>query len=84
MLNELVRKAELGQAGIRDHFEEHCKRPLADHLTAWEEVLRARRNTGPYVDLKITRTRKIIDLLRVQVYRRSVGFPRRGSGGRTP
>src|SRR6516164_427525 len=32
MLSELVKKAELGRRGIRDPFEEHRLRPLAEHL----------------------------------------------------
>ena len=38
MLAALVNKAELGKAGIRDPFEEHRKRPLAEHLADWEAV----------------------------------------------
>ncbi len=61
MLNELVQRAELGQAGIRDYFEEHRKTPLAEHLAAWQEVLQARNNTADYVTLKIVRAGKIIE-----------------------
>src|SRR5262245_435312 len=32
MLNELVRRAELGKVGIVDPFEQHRRRPLAEHL----------------------------------------------------
>jgi hypothetical protein len=32
LLAALVKKAELGRAGILDPFEEHRKRPLAEHL----------------------------------------------------
>jgi hypothetical protein len=32
MLAELVRKAELGKANCVDPFEEHHRRPLAEHL----------------------------------------------------
>ena len=62
MLNALVHKAELGKVGIIDHFEEHCKRPLTEHLTAWEQVLRARSNTEKHVSMKLSRARRIIDL----------------------
>ena len=62
MLNELVRKAEMGKIGIVDPYEEHSKRALAEHLVAWQQVLLARSNTESYVELKISRARKILDL----------------------
>src|SRR4051794_26490132 len=33
LLADLVKKAEFGRAGISDPFEEHRRRPLAEHLT---------------------------------------------------
>jgi hypothetical protein len=62
MLNELVRKAELGKAGIINHFEDHTKTPLKRNLDVWQEVLYARGNTEEYVSLKVCRARKIVDL----------------------
>jgi integrase len=41
MLNELVRRAELEKAGVRDPFADHRKRPLTDHLADWERSLLA-------------------------------------------
>jgi integrase len=61
MLNELVKRAELGKAGILDPFEEHRKRPLAEHLADWEAVLLARKNAGVYVRVKVNRARKVIE-----------------------
>jgi integrase len=61
LLAALVKKAELGRAGILDPFEEHRKRPLADHLTDCAEVLKARNNTDEYVRMKVSRARTIID-----------------------
>ena len=62
MLNELVRKAEMGKAGILDPFEEHRARPLTEHLAAWGEVLRARGNTEKHIGMKLAQVGKIINL----------------------
>ena len=61
MLNELVRKVEMGKVGIIDPFEDHSKRPLSEHLSNWQQVLLARGNTEAYVELKISRAKKILD-----------------------
>ena len=50
MLNEPVRKAELGKVGIVDHFEAHRKTPLAEHLTAWKPPLLAGGATAKHVN----------------------------------
>src|SRR4051794_11226146 len=39
LLNDLVRRAELGKAGLGDPFEEHRRRPLTEHLADWERAL---------------------------------------------
>ena len=39
MLNELVRRVELEKAGRLDPFEDHRKRPLPEHLRAFEKHL---------------------------------------------
>lgn len=39
MLAELVRRAELGKAGIVDHYEQHRKRPLCEHVAEYEAYL---------------------------------------------
>jgi hypothetical protein len=61
MLLELVKKAELGELGIVDPFEKHRNRPLTQHLEDWRGVLLARGNTAEYVELKVSRARKVID-----------------------
>ena len=60
MLAELVRKAELGKAGIRDPFEDHRKRPLAEHLADWEASLYANGRGEEYVKLKLARVGAIL------------------------
>jgi len=45
MLAELVKKAEMGKAGMGDPFEEHRKRPLAEHLADFRRFLEAKGNT---------------------------------------
>ncbi|NLX54392.1 MAG: tyrosine-type recombinase/integrase [Planctomycetaceae bacterium] len=39
MLNELVRRVELERAGRLDPFDDHLKRPLAEHIDAFEKYL---------------------------------------------
>ena len=64
MLAKLTVKAGLASAGISDPFEEHRRRPLAEHLKDWEAVLKARRNTDVYVEMKVGQARKVIDACR--------------------
>ena len=45
MLNELVRKAELGKIGIGDPYCEHRKRQLAEHLLDFQRCLESKGNT---------------------------------------
>jgi integrase len=60
MLNELVRRAELEKAGVRDPFADHRKRPLADHVADWERSLRAGGASPKYVQQTVTCARKLI------------------------
>jgi integrase len=60
MLAELVKKAELGKAGISDPFEAHRKRPLAEHLADFEADLKAKGSTPKQVRLKIGRIRRLL------------------------
>jgi integrase/recombinase XerD len=62
MLNDLVRKAKLGKAGILDPFEEHRKRPLTEHLQDWKRVLESRNNTEDYITLKVGRVETLLEL----------------------
>jgi len=50
MLNELVRRVELEKAGRLDPFEEHLKRPLDEHLRAFEKYLLDKGVTGKQVN----------------------------------
>src|SRR5262245_6349902 len=55
LLAELVRKAELGRAGIGDPFEEHRKRPLSEHLADFRRELASRDNAPRYVQVVFSR-----------------------------
>src|SRR5262245_38284128 len=57
MLAALVRKAELGKVGISDPFEEHRKRPLAEHVEDYRRYLEAKGNTAKHVRLTVCRVR---------------------------
>jgi integrase len=48
MLAALVRRAELGRAGLADPFEEHRKRPLTAHLEDYRRFLEAKGNTAKH------------------------------------
>jgi hypothetical protein len=61
LLADLVKKAELGRAGIVDPFEEHTKRPLADHLADFRRELEARDNEPRYVKLVFSRLQTLLD-----------------------
>src|SRR4051794_2871284 len=56
-LAELVRKVEFAKAGLIDPFEEHRKRPLAEHLADFAAALRAKGDTAKHVQLCLTRLR---------------------------
>jgi len=60
LLNELVKKAELGKAGIIDPYQEHHKRPLSEHLDDFHRELSARGNAPRYVELVISRLRSLM------------------------
>ena len=61
MLHQLVRRGELGQAGLADPFEDHHKRPLAEHLQDFRRHLEAKRNSADHVELTVTWVRAVID-----------------------
>src|SRR5438874_11059850 len=46
LLAQLVRKAEMKEAGVSDPFEAHHRRPLAEHLADYCKELAARDNTA--------------------------------------
>ena len=55
MLNELVRKAELGKAGLVDPFASQRKRPLAEHVADFRQHLEAKGNCGQHVAVTVAR-----------------------------
>ncbi len=59
-LNELVRKAELGKAGLIDPHEQHARTPLADHLDQFIADLRHRGRSVAHVDLIDARVRSLL------------------------
>jgi len=61
MLAELVKKAEMGQRGICDPFEDHRLRPLAEHLADFRTALEAKGNTPDYVALVLGRLQALAD-----------------------
>src|SRR5262245_59027039 len=61
LLAQLVKKAELGRAGISDPFEEHRQRPLAEHLADYRRELEARDNSPRYVALVVSRLAALLD-----------------------
>jgi hypothetical protein len=48
---DLVKKTELGRAGIVHPFEEHRKRLLSEHLEEYRRELEARGNAPRYTEL---------------------------------
>lgn len=59
--NEAQRKAARGEAGLLDPFEEHRKRPLAEHIAVWKASLLARGVTVRQVELVTERARKVFE-----------------------
>ena len=60
MLRELHRKAQQEAAGDVDHFAEHRKRPLADHLNDYTQFLTGKGNTTDYVAKTRSRVEAIV------------------------
>jgi hypothetical protein len=61
MLNALVRKAELGKVGIVDPFEEHARRPLADHLDDFRRSLVNKGSSERHAQQTVRRARRAIE-----------------------
>jgi integrase len=59
MLGELLRKAALGQANAVNPYEEHHKRPLADHLADYRLHLEAEGDTARYIQLVVGRLERL-------------------------
>jgi hypothetical protein len=61
MLADLVRKAEMGRAGLSDPFEAHRKRPLTAHLDDFESWLLAKGNGAKHARNAAARVRRIVE-----------------------
>src|SRR6516164_9828351 len=61
MLGEMCRQAEMGKVGARDPFEQHNKRPLAEHVADYHRELEARGNEPRYVRLVASRLTALFD-----------------------
>jgi hypothetical protein len=57
----MVKKAELGRAGIHDPFEEESKRLLSEHLEDFRRDLAARDNAPRYVQLVVSRLTALLE-----------------------
>ncbi len=55
MLADLIKKAELGRVGIRDKFEKHKVRPLAEHLKEYLATLKSKNKAPRYIETINTR-----------------------------
>lgn len=95
---ELATKVERGQVGMIDPMDEHRKRPLVEHLDAFEQHLESRENTGSHVELTMQRVRTIAASIQAKVIAgitpgrveeclkdlRRQGLPPKGKGKRRP
>jgi site-specific recombinase XerD len=61
MLNALVRKAELGKVGITDPFEEHRKRPLAEHLADFRRFQDTKGGNPQHVAQVMAQCQAVLD-----------------------
>jgi integrase/recombinase XerC len=61
MLAELVRRAELGKAGIVDPFAEHRKRPLREHVADYEAYLLGKGDDPRHVAVVGPRLKALLD-----------------------
>ena len=59
MLNELEIKAERLKAGRTDQFDEHGKRPLAEHVEAFGRSLDAKGGTAAHVAATLAKLRSV-------------------------
>lgn len=65
MLTQWIREVEMEHAGLKDPFADHRKRPLAEHLDAWECYLfnKARPTPKSQATVRVTtfRVRSVFD-----------------------
>src|SRR5260370_13255959 len=60
LLADMVKKAELGRAGLSDPFEQHRKRPLLEHVADFEAYLKAKGNGAKHARDAAARVRRVI------------------------
>src|SRR5262249_807189 len=60
MLNELVKKAELGKVGIVDPYAAHSRRALTEHVKDFPRHLEAKGNTAEDVELSVNRVLAVL------------------------
>ena len=60
MLNELINREERKAAGLIDQFDEHAKRPLADHVKDYRRHLESKANATSHVKLTTSYIQKVI------------------------
>lgn len=60
LLAQLVRKAEMKDAGVFDPFEAHHRRPLAEHLADFEASLLAKGDSTKQTQQVSSRARKVL------------------------
>jgi integrase/recombinase XerD len=60
MLNDLVKKAEQRACGVIDRFDEHRKRPIAEHVADFENHMKTKGNSPEQVKLVAMRCRRIV------------------------
>ncbi len=68
MAAKLERAAELKKAGVNDPYETHRKRPLSEHLDAYERFLKAKGTSPQHVFQVISRARKVMQGCRLVFY----------------
>lgn len=66
MLNGIVRKVERRSAGLEDPFENHLKRPLAEHVADYKKHLANKGTTSAHMNTTIQRVRAIIDICKFE------------------
>ena len=64
LANQLERNAERDQIGIHDPFEEYRLVPIAEHIEAFCIDMKRRIVNHVYVDMKVTRIRKLLSWCR--------------------
>jgi len=65
--SELATKIERGQVGMIDPLDEHRKRPLVEHIDAFERHLDSRENTASHVELTMQRVRTVANGIKAKV-----------------